>query len=204
MVIVPILAALAFAAYFTAEVALHVLPTGLNPITHALSHYAVGPYRRLSGAASMANVLGIVLLWVALVAILGSPPLARGGLAALAVVALARVAARFFPIDAPGDAPTAQGRTHLLLAAVNFGAAVVALRALTGSLARLRAWHGVLPVLAVPARLSLPLLILVGLTFAVPPLRRVFGLAERLFMLAVNGWLLGVAAFLSLHGLGIA
>lgn len=204
LLIIPGLATLAFLVYFAGEAALHVLPTGLSPFRRALSQYAIGPYARLSRAASLANVVGVALLAAALTLMVGSPPLARAGLAALVVVALARVAAGFSPMDAPGRRSTRSGRVHLLLAAVNFGAAVVALRALTGDLRRLPAWHGVLPVLAVAARLSLPLLILVGLTFAVPPLRRVFGLAERLFMLAVNGWLLVVAAFLSLRGAGMA
>lgn len=202
--IVSALASLAFAGYLGVEVALHALPTGLDPFEHALSHFATTGYRRLAGAASLANALGAALLCVALAMRVGVPPLGAGGLVALALTALTRVTARALPLDAPGRRPTSTGRAHVGVAMAHVVAAIAAVRALTGELASLPAWHAALSVLALPAELALPLGLVLAVTFLVPALRRAFGLAERLFMLDVLVWSGVLAVALSVPGLAPA
>ncbi len=195
------LAGLAFAGYLAIEIALHALPTGLDPLEHALSHFATTDYRRLAAAASHANALGAALLCVALAIRVGVPPLGAGGLASLALTALTRVTARALPLDAPDHPASATGRAHVAVAMAHVVVAIAALRALTAELSSMLAWHAALPLLALPAELALPLGLAVAATFFVLPLRRVFGLAERLFMLDVLVWSGVLAVALSVPGL---
>lgn len=201
--ILAVVAALAFMAYFAAMLALHALPTGRSPLADALSHYATGTQSRIAHLSSVSSIVGIASLTAALLAGVGSPPLASTGLIALAVMAATRLGTRVFPLDPPGKRLTPAGYVHWALAVVNFVASVAALRSLTRDLIALPGWETAGSALAVLARLCEPLLALVAVTFLLPPLRRrVFGVAERLFVWDVTGWLLIAAVALSVQALG--
>jgi hypothetical protein len=204
LTLLPMLALLALVTYAGAVVASHVLPTGLDPVRHALSQYASGARPRPAAVAGTANIVALALLTAALATGVDAPPLTPRGLAPLTLMALTRLGTRALPMDAPGTRPTGRGRAHVLLAMANFVVSVVALQALTGRLNPAPGWHAVAPVLTALAGLASPLLAVVAVCFLVPPLRRVFGLAERLFALDIHGWLLTVAAVMTAHGLGIA
>ncbi len=203
MWILPVLAVLAFVGYLAADIALHFLPTGLNPVQSALSHYATSPYRRVAQVASLSHIGGVVLLCVALTVSVGIPPLSRAAIGALALVAATRLGARIFPLDAPGTPATWHGRVHFVFAAIIFVASAVAIERITRDLGRLPRWHPLLPALTAFAQASLWLLAVTALTWFVPPLRRVFGLGERMFMLVITAWLLIVSGYLSVLGLGV-
>lgn len=203
MWILPVLAVLAFVGYLAADIALHFLPTGLNPVQSALSHYATSPYPRVARIASLSHIGGVVLLCVALTVSVGIPPLSRAAIGALALVGATRLGARIFPLDAPGTPATWHGRVHFVFAAIIFVASAVAVERITRDLGRLPIWHPLLPALTALAQASLWLLAVTALTWFVPSLRRVFGLGERMFMLVITAWLLIVSGYLSVLGLGV-
>lgn len=197
----PVLAAIAFCGYLAADVALHLRGGGLDPLRHALSHYATGRDRRLARLAADANILGLATLLASLAAAAGVPAVPGGSLATVAVMAATRVGTRLLPIDAPDRPATSRGRAHVLLAMANFAVSVAAVQALSRLLASASGWHRLSPVLTALAGLALPLVLVVGAAYLVRPLRRVFGLAERLFALDLHAWLLLVALQASVHAL---
>lgn len=186
-------ALLALSVYVAAVVASHLLPTGIDPVRDALSHYAAGRRPAVAAVAGVANVIALVMLLVALAINPVAARQAPGGLGALGVMALTRVGTRLLPLDAPGRRVTSRWRAHALLAAVNVAASAVALRALTPALVALPAWRAYAPLLALTDRLVGPLLLVLAVCVLVRPLRRVFGLAERLFALDLTLWLAAVA-----------
>ncbi len=204
MWIFPVLATLAFTGYLVTDVALHLLPTGLSPVQHALSHYATSPYRQAARTASLFNIVGICLLCVALAGLVGVPPLSWWAIGILALVGMARFCARIFPLDAPDAPATWRGRVHLCLAVIAFGASVLALERITQDLGQLLPWQSLVPALTALAQVSLWLSAILALTYFVSPLRRVFGLSERIFMLVITGWLLIVSGYLGFLSLGFS
>jgi hypothetical protein len=110
-------------------VVVHLLPTGLNPLRDPVSHYGITPFRgwywSAAGGAAIAGLGGALsftqtLSTVSVVTVV-----------LLLVFAVARAAIGFFPMDAPGAAPSGTGRTHNLLATAAF--ATVTAAAFTGA-----------------------------------------------------------------------
>jgi len=183
-----VFAFLAFLIYLAGMAALHVLPTGQEPLYNTVSDYARSAFGTTYRALTALNALGVgALAWAFATAGIRPAP-AAAGIAALAVLALCRLGMVGVITDLSGTRVTASGSGHHLLAIASFVAAVCAATFLTGSLQR-AADH---PLLAVLAGLSFPLAVLqvVGLT---PWFRRIFGLLERLFLLDVGLWLLAAA-----------
>ena len=63
-------------AYLAIFVAWHILPTGYNPIRHAVSDYAIGRYGYSFRIGRWTSSLGVLALAFALITGVGSPPLA--------------------------------------------------------------------------------------------------------------------------------
>ena len=105
-------------------VVLHVLPTGLSPLTNPVSQYGITSYRLgyrvqtvAMGIAAIAAAIGISKLSV------------RGGslvVVLLVIFGAARLAISWFPMDVPGAARTESGRRHGVLALAAFGGATLA------------------------------------------------------------------------------
>lgn len=199
MIVLALISSLAFLIDLGIFIALHFLPTGYSPISHAVSDYAVGKYRSLFRIRLWVNALGVLALAGALTiaASSGMIHLATLDLLFLALIAPARVAMSFFPTDIEGQKLTRTGLLHYVFAVVSFAFAFTVVHDMTPALQR------ALPLVASPLGffnlLVLPGLIAVVVTL-VPALRRIFGLFERIYLLTILLWLLLVSvALVVLH-----
>lgn len=185
-------ALLCFVAATSFLVALHLLPTGADPIRHGVSEYGIGPYSPLYRAQAIASGLGALALATALVGTsAGAAPLV-----CLVLYGLARVLVARFPTDrALPWTPT--GRIHALLAAVAFLALAVAAPWLSASPFAAATW---------PDARDAVLGLAVGVTAAslgsfvvasLPGTVRAYGLAQRAFYALGFAWLIVVAGLLS-------
>lgn len=192
MIVFALVSLLAFLIDLGIFVALHVLPTGYSPISHAVSDYAVGKYKSLFRVRLWVNALGILAL-VAALASASRVQIATLDLLFLGLVALTRVAMSFFPTDLEGKKLTRTGLLHYLCAILSFAFAFTALRDMTPALQHAFPWasgtFGFLYVLVLPALIAV-------IVTLVPMLRRIFGLFERIFLLTILFWLLLVSVAL--------
>jgi hypothetical protein len=181
--------------YLTIFCALHFLPTGYNPIRHAVSDYAVGRYGFLFRIGLWSSSIGVLTLAVGLALAVGSPPLASRDLVFLGLIALTRIAMSLFPTDIEGKHLTRTGILHYIFAILAFTFTYMAISNMTPVLGTLNSWQQAQKPLMWLAWAVLPELILVIITMF-RPLRHIFGLFERLFLLTTNVWLILVALLL--------
>ncbi len=181
---------IAFVAYFVCLVSLHFLPTGYSPLYNTISDFSVGRFSRLARMSVAVNGVGTLLLLGAFVTVVGSPPLPWNGLIWLVILACTRLGMVGFITDVSGQKITGRGIIHMILTVISFVAGVSALSTITQTLGTLSEWSSMYPILKLLAQVSFPILIAVLITLVVPTLRKIFGLVERAFLLAINLWLL--------------
>jgi len=164
---------------------LHLAPTGLSPVRNAMSQYGITPYRAGYRVATISFGVAGAALAVGLHDALTSAGVV---IVLLIVFAAARAVISWFPMDAPGAAPTSTGRTHGLLAIAAFASATIAALRLSHVLARNTIWHGLEPVSTALGALMAACLI--GLAFArsSPAVRARFGAVERGFYVSAIAW----------------
>jgi hypothetical protein len=164
-----------------ALVRLHLTPTGLDPVRDAVSDYGTTPFHMLYRAQAV--LVGVAAILVA--ARLGDRTDATG-LGWLSAFGATRIAIAAFMTDRPRTPATTAGRLHAALAVAAFTTIAVA-----GTTVRWSAMPAILDGLgtAIAAAAVLTLV-----TAALPPLRRVFGAAERLLYLTFLAWLAIAAA----------
>ena len=115
----------ATSAALVALVVLHVLPTGLSPVDHPVSQYAITPYRQ--GYRVLTVALGVAGLASAVVVAQTYPPSRRSTIVGLLVVfGVCRLLISWWPMDAPGEPRSRQGTIHLVLALGGFLGATLA------------------------------------------------------------------------------
>jgi hypothetical protein len=190
-------AALLF-VYLAIFVALHVQRTGYHPVRNAVSDYGVGPAAGRFRIAVVANSLGVLALTGALADGLGQGPFATADYVFLLLIPVTRPAMALFPTDLAGSRATFNGRVHLVLAVASFTFVYLAVADLTGPLRMFTPYAlGIfLLILRWTAAVSL---VAVVITLLAKPLRGVFGLVERLFLLSTNVWFFAVALWLALR-----
>ena len=190
-----LLAAVCYLASVTLFIGLHLRPSGYSLLRSAVSDYGVGPTRRaftLYISVGSAGALALAAaLWLS-----GTPPVPGWLLLVLVAMVVARTGVSLVPTDLEGQRLTARGALHYLFATLNFAAAYVFLRNATPTLAGAPGWEAARPVLLALAWAALPALVANCATLA-GPLRRVFGLFERLFILVVALWFLAASGALA-------
>lgn len=172
-------------------VVLHVLPTGLSPLTNPVSQYGITSYRLgyrvqtiAMGIAAIAAAIGISKLSI------------RGGplvVVLLVIFGAARLAISWFPMDVPGAARTEPGRRHGVLALAAFGGATLAALRLGTDLSGSNLWvqaRGPIAGLGIAMLVSL---LSMGATRRSESMRHYFGLVERAFYAGTIGFLFVVA-----------
>ncbi|EKU45817.1 DUF998 domain-containing protein [Brevibacterium sp. LS14] len=175
-------------------IALHLVPSEYTIVGHAVSDYAVGPTRRLSSAMTWLTAIFWALLAAAVA--LGVPDWsdATGITIALAALAVIFIVLPLAPTDLEGEKATMIGRIHYVLAIAWFAISYACM----GNFTRLftaegPTWlAGALGVIAWIAAISLAVSVLVLIVKRLRP--KVFGISERIFILAVSLFYLGVAA----------
>ena len=162
-------------------VRLHALPTGLSPVRDAVSDY--GTTRWHAHYRAMAIALGLSAIALAL-------GLARdtdaGSLLWLWLYGASRIAIAGFMTDRDPPPFTTEGRIHWLLAAVAFTSIALAASNID--------WSGAPDVLGALGVAVAVTAIATLVTRLVPPLRAVFGLAERALYVTSVAWLAIAAA----------
>lgn len=172
-----------------ALVAAHLMRTELSPVSDPVSAYAL---TRARAAYAIAAVAAAVAGGAA--AMLLSTRTGGGGAAVvlLWIFAVARLVIPLIPMDRPGTPPTTRGRLHNLLAIVAFASVTAA--AFTAIAPLATAGDSGLALGTKIAAIAMALgSVAVIAASAVPLLRRVFGLAERLIYLGFIAWFLGLA-----------
>jgi len=182
-------------AYLALFVSLHLLPTGYQPVRDAVSDYAVGRYRRLFRVGLWASSAGVLALAVALRVAVRSPSIATKDLLYLLLIPATRVAMTVFPTDLEGAHRSRAGVLHYVFAVAAFTFTYLVMSETTPALRTLGPATWLADVLRWTAAAVGPALALVVVTM-LRPLRRVFGLFERIFLLTSNVWFLAVAALL--------
>ena len=171
---VVVLVALAVAVVLL--VRLHTLPTGLSPARDAVSDYGTTRWHALyRGQAIALGVAGI-----ALAIKLGSDTDA-GSLLWLWLYGASRIAIAGFMTDRDPPPFTREGRIHWLLAAVAFTSIAVGAANID--------WSGAPSGLSALGELVAVAAIATLVTRVVPPLRAVFGVAERALYVTSIAWL---------------
>jgi hypothetical protein len=176
---------LAFGYAALAVIALNFLRADYDPMRHAMSDYAVGPYGGLMGSAFIALSLGMFALLGGLVQA-GPPSLVgRIGYVFLGIAAVGTFFASVFKVDIPGAPYTQHGTLHIYDAILNF-TTLIATSLLLSIAFRLDArWHSYFG-------LSLALALAIPVTFLVWFLssNALFGVANKIFFAALVTWLL--------------
>jgi hypothetical protein len=182
-------------AYLAIFVAWHALPTGYDPVRHAVSDYAIGPYGYLFRVGLLASSIAVAALGFALLAGVGSAPLAARDLVYLFLIPVARIGMTLFATDLEDSRLTRTGLLHYAFAILAFTFTYLVISGMTPVLRDLDPATWLRDALRWSAWAVAPELALVVVTM-VGPLRRVFGLFERLFLLTTNLWFILVAVLL--------
>jgi hypothetical protein len=187
-----IAAALATAVQAVALIALHLLPTGYNPVRDAVSDYGIGRYHGWFWLQSVAGGVGCLALGIALAQLHPFTP--SQVVVALIVTACARFLIPFFATDQHGNRfQTLHGIIHMILAVIAFGGLVWAATGLWSTLSHYPAWHSAQSPLTIIPWIMLGSVIAVLLAIRGPRLKPFFGVFERLFYLSSITWVLIVA-----------
>ena len=190
-----LLSLIATTGYLAIFVALHVLPTGYRAMQHAVSDYAIGRYGRLFRAGLLISSAGVLALAIALDRGVTSPPVHTKDLVFLILIPLARIGMTRFPTDLEGQPVTRRGLTHYALAIAAFTLTYLVISDTTSLLRSVKPHNWVDTPLKVVGEMFAPSLALVVITMF-RPLRKAFGLFERVFLLASNLWFVLVALLL--------
>ena len=181
-----------FVAAAVSLVALHLLPSDVDPIADGASAYALGSTRSLYWAQAAFSGVGGLCLAGALVlggsTVVGPRLLATDGLARIAIIG--------FPTDRRDEALTPTGRRHALLAAVAFLAVAAAAPLATAELTAARPEAaGALAGLAAGVTITC----LASFGAAVHPrTMAVYGLVQRAFYVTLFAWFIAAAALLAI------
>ncbi|MGH2907441.1 MAG: DUF998 domain-containing protein [Solirubrobacterales bacterium] len=175
-------------------VIVHFLPTGVNPVSEAVSDYGVGKYKNFYRLAAFWLGAAGLLVAIALArAIFPKPTLT---ILALLVFAAVRWSITIFPTDLPGEDETSVGKAHETLAAIAFSSIAVAAGFFWPAVSDDPFWNPHRGLLTALAAAVIVAVIATGLTRRVV-LKQYFGLVERLLYVTMFAWLIAVAAILA-------
>jgi hypothetical protein len=194
VIAIAVIALLGVAVCLGCLIYLHVAPTGLNPVHDPVSQYGITDYFTFYRAAALSLGVAALMLAVALIEALTEANAA--GIVFLVILGFARLTIGWVPMDAPGAPRTATGLRHNLLATAFFASATVAAFLFTSTFAGDAGLSGIAPASGVLAWAMAVFSALILLTSLVGPLKRYFGLVERLLYVAVLAWIATVATAL--------
>jgi hypothetical protein len=188
--------------YVLVDVVLQLLPPHYSVISEAESNLAVGPYGWIMNLNFLARGVVTVCAVAALVSFSPRSRLRQAGFGLMLFAGACSAALAFLPTDippadAPGLAPTtALGTAHLVVAAAGFIAALIAFGLLTLWL-RGTALRRVFPAAAALTGVAAAGLVSLGVAAVLAP--GVIGLAERVCLAGVLGWVIVVSVAIRQH-----
>ena len=172
---------------------LHIKPTGYSYTKNAVSDYGVGSTKKLFSLYLHCSNLGSV--WLAVV--LAGESLLYVPLRImlfLFLLVISRIGLSYFPTDLEGNRPTRTGFMHYIFAILVFGFLYITITTLTPYFGGIPAWHVFHAILSLLSVLTTISLITVIITMW-RPLRNVFGIFERLFIITTTVWFIMVSGF---------
>lgn len=177
--------------------ALHLRPPAHNVVRDPVSDYGVGASRPLFQAYGWAGNLGVLALAAAFFTS-RAPALPAWLPVTLLALLACRLGVMVFPTDLEGAPRTAAGRLHMVLAIAQFAIAYTLVDNATPLLATAFGgpWTSAMGTLRWVAAASLAALVA---CLVLRPLRAFFGLAERVFLVAVALWFLCAALAFALR-----
>jgi hypothetical protein len=178
---------LASASYLALLIIFHFLPTGYNPISQPVSNYGVGKYAYLFRIYLWASVIAAIAFACAL-AVSGSLPISQWIFTLLILLAVSRLGISLFPTDIQGRPHTRNGVLHYIFAILTFAFVYMTIWALTPILIAVAPWQSLSGVLTVLKGIVFYSLIVFIIVLIVPPLKRIVGISERLFLVSENVW----------------
>jgi len=182
--------------YVLVDVVLQLLPPHYSPISEAESNLAVGPYGWIMSLNFVGRMITCLAAAAALAALGGRGVLRRIGIWLFVLGGLCSGILAFFPTDiqeagTPGLSPESTvGAVHLAVATIGFVAALAGICVLTVWLSIGRVLPRARPVALVFTGVGVAGLAFLVLTIAVLP--GLLGLAERVCLLGILGWVFGV------------
>jgi hypothetical membrane protein len=190
-----VISLLATVSYLAIMFVLHALPTGYNPVRHAVSDYGVGKYSVVFTVALYVSSVSVLTLAFALLTGVGSPPLTVRDLTYLLFIPLARIGMTLFPTNLEGHRISRAGLIHYACAIAAFTLTYLVISGMTPALRALdpNAWARA--PLAFSESTVGPALAVVVVTM-LRPMRKFFGLFERIFLLTTNIWFAVAAGLL--------
>lgn len=157
----------------------HLLPNNYNPVKNTVSDYAVAPSGKLHAFMAVAMpITGAISSLSLAVAIAASVSTASmHAVLFLVIASVCRFLLIFFPTDITGQPATKTGKAHLTFAILAFAGIAFA----AGN------FHiTVIDEIIGEAVIFMAILLLLGF---LPPLKKIFGLLERLFLFSSVIWL---------------
>lgn len=173
---------------------LHILPTGLHPLRNAVSEYGAGRYRFWYQAMSVGQAIAAFLTAAALATKVVPAPFATD--ASLVVLGLARLIISQAPVTVTRGKRTTVSGTHMLMAMLIFGSAVVASASFGAAIANHADWANALGTLRLFKKTIALFALLTFLAVAAPRGLRFVGTAERLLYISIIGWFVTIGIHL--------
>lgn len=192
--IVPLLSFLTYLGAYGTLVWLHIKPTEYNPVRNAVSDYGVGYTRRLFNTYLQLNSFGAIALAIALIKI---PSVPQRSIIFLFLLICARIGTSMFPTDLEGKTLTRTGFLHYIFAILSVGFVYSIIAQLTPFFQTRPDWQAVSSILNIILTITTPILVMVVVTMW-KPLRKFFGLFERIFIATTAVSFLIVSAFLTI------
>ena len=184
--------------YVLVDVVLQLLPPHYDVISEAESNLAVGPYGWIMNLNFLARGVVTLCLGAALSSFGPRSRLRQTGLALMLFAGACSAALAFLPTDiAPADAPglaptTALGTAHLAVAVLGFVTALIAFVLLTWWLRGSDRLQSAYPAAVILTGVALAGLAWLAVAITLTP--GVIGLAERVCLAGVLGWVIAVCA----------
>jgi uncharacterized protein DUF998 len=180
--------------FFVAVVALHVLRPELNPVNHAVSNYAVGPYGYLMIAAFYALALSAFALALGLTRSMALTTQAQVAVLLLNIASVGMVVMGIFPGDAHALHPpaTITGIVHWFAAGVSFLSIIVAAFLLSNCFKTDEYWQAFRRLAFALALAMVVALLLYGMLALIGWI----GIGQRIYITMSLTWLLLMAVWL--------
>ena len=184
--------------YFVIMTHLHIKFKNYTPIFHAVSDYGVGNSKKFQIMSGILSVTGSLSLIAAFMLLENDFQFKHEAIIYLIIRAVTVIGVLIFPTDIEGEKRTKIGLLHYLFAVVQFTAIVKLATNLTSALS------AVLPdsfLITVLSTLSIIINISIASVVAgmiIPPVKKIFGLIERIFLFSSAFYFL-VLSFLLLN-----
>jgi len=190
--IAPLSAIIAFAAYVVEAIILvwlHIRAPHYNPVRHAVSDYGVGQAKSLFTWYLQLNNLGTFAFAIAFIAGFGTAFIPLHIIVFLFLLILSRLGLILFPTDLEGKPRTNTGFFHYIFAVLVFAFLYITISELTPILGT-----SILNILSLATLYSL--IAVVMTTWK--PIKKIFGLFERIFIGVTTLWFIIASALLVL------